>query len=98
MVQNSKYVIRILGCNKIPYHVPCHEIKRALYDVSPDTKKNEKEFAVGQKVKIIQGAFETFGGFIDSVNKKKKRLKVLIAIFGREAPINLHYDQVTKIS
>lgn len=53
-------------------------------------------YIVGEKVKIIDGAFTTFIGQIFDVNKEKKRIKMSVKIFGRETPIELKFEQVSK--
>lgn len=53
-------------------------------------------YIVGETVKIVDGAFNTFIGDITAVNEDKKRIKMNVKVFGRETPIELKYNQISK--
>jgi transcriptional antiterminator NusG len=55
-------------------------------------------FIIGETIKIIDGAFNDFNGVIEEVNDEKKKLKVIVKIFGRSTPVELNYMQVEKLS
>jgi transcriptional antiterminator NusG len=55
-------------------------------------------FIIGETIKIIDGAFNDFNGVIEEVNVEKKKLKVIVKIFGRSTPVELSYMQVEKLN
>lgn len=58
----------------------------------------EIEFSVGDKVKVIDGPFTGFPGEINSINEEKRKLRLMISIFGRQTPVELEFYQVELIS
>jgi len=56
----------------------------------------EDMYLVGEAVKVIDGPFNEFDGVIEEINEEKKRLKVMVKIFGRKTPLELSYMQVEK--
>lgn len=98
IVKNTQYVGKLLGGSNIPLAIPKHEVERVLKQVEEGkiVKEMKKSFEIGEKVKIINGVFETFNGFVEEVEDDKQRLKVLVPIFGRDTPVELHFDQIEK--
>ncbi|MFT5336023.1 MAG: transcriptional antiterminator NusG [Luteibaculaceae bacterium] len=99
-VQN---VIGFLGAEKGGDPVPLRqsEVNRILGKVD-ELSEMEEEFAipyvVGEDIKVIDGPFNNFSGVIEEINEEKKKLKVMVKIFGRKTPLELGYMQVEKIS
>ena len=54
-------------------------------------------FSVGETVKVIDGPFNGFDGTIEKINEEKRKLEVMVKIFGRKTPLELSYMQVDKI-
>lgn len=60
--------------------------------------RNSQIFRLGDTVRIVSGPFTAFTGKIEGINQNKARLKVRVAIFGRNAPIKLHFTDVETVS
>jgi transcription termination/antitermination protein NusG len=70
--------------------------------VTTDAKKSKPEikvldFEVGDSVTVIDGAFASLPASISEINADQQKLKVLVSIFGRETPVELNFNQVSKI-
>ncbi len=75
------------------------EINRILGQVDEANESGEsmvEPFIVGEMVKVNDGPFSGFNGVIEEVNEEKKKLKVMVKIFGRKTPLELNYVQVEK--
>lgn len=101
MIKNMTNVIGFLsdkkGGNPIPLRQ--NEVNRMLGKVD-EMADSEAElnipFVVGEAVKVIDGPFNSFSGVIEEINEDKKKLKVMVKIFGRKTPLELSYMQVEK--
>jgi len=77
------------------------EINRMLGKVDELSVQNDNvaiPFIVGETVKVIDGPFNGFDGTIEKINEEKRKLEVMVKIFGRKTPLELSYMQVEKIS
>lgn len=75
------------------------EINRILGKVDELAEKDEEmsiPYIVGETVKVIDGPFNSFSGVIEEINEEKKKLKVMVKIFGRKTPLELNFMQVEK--
>ena len=54
-------------------------------------------FEVGESIKVSDGPFSGFDAVIEEVNNEKKKLKVMVKIFGRKTPVELGFTQIEKI-
>lgn len=75
------------------------EVNRILGKVDELAESEEElniPYIVGEPVKVIDGPFNNFSGIIEEVNEEKKKLKVMVKIFGRKTPVELSYMQVEK--
>ncbi len=102
IIRNINNVIEFLGEQKGGMPVPLRqsEINRILGKVDELSEREEEEISspyfVGEQVKVVDGPFNNFNGVIDEVNNEKKKLKVMVKIFGRKTLLELSFYQVTK--
>jgi transcriptional antiterminator NusG len=54
-------------------------------------------FVLGETIKVIDGPFNGFTGTVENINEEKRKLEVMVKIFGRKTPLELSYMQVEKI-
>ena len=95
-------VIGFLGTEKGKNPVPLRkaEVNKLLGKVDELAERDEEihiPYIVGESVKIIDGPFNSFIGVIEEVNEERKKLKVMVKIFGRKTPVELNYLQVEKV-
>lgn len=75
------------------------EIKRMLGAAQDESESDElgpNDFIVGEKVKVTDGPFNGFTGEIEEVNREKRKLKVMVKVFGRKTPLELDNAQVER--
>lgn len=75
------------------------EVNRILGKVDELTENEEEitvPYVVGETIKVTDGPFNGFNGVIEEVNEEKKKLKVMVKIFGRKTPLELGFMQVEK--
>jgi transcriptional antiterminator NusG len=100
VIKNINSVIGFLG-DKSGNAVPMRqaEVNRILGKVDEMAEQSEAiniTHYVGEQVKVTDGPFNGFTGVIEEVNDEKKKLKVMVKIFGRRTPLELNYMQVEK--
>ncbi len=100
VIKNINSVIGFLG-DKAGNAIPMRqsEVSRILGKVDEMTAQGETmgvAYFVGEGVKVMDGPFNGFSGVIEEINEEKKKLKVMVKIFGRRTPLELNYMQVEK--
>ncbi len=99
-LRNTPNVIGFLEeKNHIPIPVRQAEVNRILGTMDDLQETGEEmltPYFVGENVKVIFGPFTGFSGLIEEVNTEKKKLKVMVMIFGRKTPLELAFTQVEK--
>ncbi len=101
ILRNIPNVIGFLGDVKGGDPVPMRqsEINRILGKVDELAETGEEmnnPFLMGETVKVIDGPFNGFNGTIELINEEKKKLQVMVKIFGRKTPLELSFMQVEK--
>ena len=92
-------VLGFLGGLDNPTPVRQADINRILGTAEDITIKSEDvaiPFTVDEAVKVTDGPFNGFSGIVEEVNAEKRKLKVMVKIFGRKTPLELSYNQVEK--
>jgi transcription termination/antitermination protein NusG len=72
------------------------EVRRLIgkMEQKEETQLLDVPFHVGEAVKVTEGPFNNFNGFVQEVNAEKLKVKVMVSIFGRKTPIELDFSQV----
>ena len=91
-------VLGFLGGLDNPSPVKQSEINRMLGNAEETEIENEVSipYEVNETVKVTEGPFSGFSGVIEEVNVEKRKLKVMVKIFGRKTPLELGFMQVVK--
>ena len=99
-LRNTPNVLGFLGeKNNVPTPIRAAEMNRILGTMDEIQETGEElltPYYVGENVKVIFGPFSGFSGVIEEVNDEKKKLKVMVMIFGRKTPLELSFTQVEK--
>jgi transcriptional antiterminator NusG len=66
-------------------------------EVTQEEEIIESPYTLGENVKVVDGPFKGFIGIIEDINDEKKKLQVMVKIFGRKTPLELGYIQVEKV-
>ncbi|MBL7691242.1 MAG: transcription termination/antitermination factor NusG [Flavipsychrobacter sp.] len=99
-VKNVTGVIHFLG-KENPTALRKSEVNKMfgkMDEVSEQGVTYAEPYIVGETVKIVDGPFNDFNGTVEEINQEKKKLKVVVKIFGRATPVELNYMQVEKIA
>ena len=102
-LRNTTNVIDFLrgrGKNAMPEALRHSEVQRMLGmadEMAEVTDDGINDYLVGESVKVISGPFGGFTGEIEEVDREKKKLKVMVKIFGRKTPLELENSQVERV-
>ena len=102
IIRSFPNILGFLGETKGGDPVPLrgNEVSRMLGKVdelSMDAENIVIPFTIGESIKVIDGPFNGFNGNVEKVNEDKRKLEVMVKIFGRKTPLELSYMQVEKI-
>ena len=91
LVRNVRGVTGFVGCgNKA---IPLTEDEITAFGV--EKEEVVVNFSVGNSVKVTDGPLEGFFGVIDDIDVEKRRVRVIVSMFGRETPVDLDFDQIS---
>jgi len=102
ILKNITGVLGFLGATKggIPVPMRKSEINRILGKVDEMALTDEQiniPFVLGETVKVIDGPFNSFNAEIEGIDEQKKKLQLMVKIFGRKTPLELNFMQVEKL-
>ncbi|PRX99958.1 transcription termination/antitermination protein NusG [Allonocardiopsis opalescens] len=103
-VRNTPGVTGFVGLSNRPSPLSLQEVADLLAPEPEEETVKKKEtvhktvdFEVGESVTVMDGPFATLPATVNEINADTQKLKVLVSIFGRETPVELSFDQVSKI-
>ena len=103
IIKSVTNVIGFLGETKGGEPIPMRqaEVNRMLGKVDELSLQDETDIIIpfihGENVKVIDGPFNGFDATIEKINEEKRKLEVMVRIFGRKTPLELSYMQVEKL-
>jgi transcription termination/antitermination protein NusG len=103
VVRNTPGVTGFVGLSSRPSPLSLREVGSLLAPepeeaaAKAEVTRAAVEFAVGESVTVMDGPFATLPATVNEINADTQKLKVLVSIFGRETPVELSFDQVSKI-
>lgn len=101
LVRQTPGVTQIVGAGDKPMPLSRGEVERLLHPgeaaEAREKVRTTVDYEVGETVKVISGPLADFEGAISDINVDQSRLKVMVSIFGRETPVELSFNQVSKL-
>jgi transcriptional antiterminator NusG len=98
LIKNTPKVTGFLGDSK-PVPITDKEADRIMHQVQEGVERPKPSvtFEFGEQVRVSDGPFASFNGFVQEVDEERSRLKVEVSIFGRAVPVDLEFGQVEKV-
>ncbi|MDP4840259.1 MAG: transcription termination/antitermination protein NusG [Alphaproteobacteria bacterium] len=99
LVSSNSKVTGFLGGRGKPTPITNAEAERLMGQLKDqkDSTKHAVIFEIAEEIRVVDGPFASFNGFVEEIDEEKERLKVSVLIFGRATPVELEFSQVEKI-
>ncbi|EEG77816.1 transcription termination/antitermination protein NusG [Dethiobacter alkaliphilus] len=97
VVRNTPGVTGFVGPGSKPIPLSDAEISQILKQMGMGDSKPKIDFSVGENVRVTDGPFANFVGSVEEVLEDRRKIKVLVSMFGRETPVELEFYQVEKL-
>lgn len=97
VVRSTPGVTGFVGSGARPTPLSREEVEKLLEKPAAEKPRPKTEFEEGMSVRVASGPFADMTGTIAEINLDQSKLKVMVSIFGRETPVELNFDQVTKL-
>ncbi len=94
LVLNTPGVTNFVGRKDEPVPLQDEEAERIIGKTEGKKDRSQVPFHVGDPIKVVDGPFTDFTGFVEGVNEEKHKVKVMVSIFGRATPVELDFLQV----
>lgn len=93
VVRNTRGVTGFVGPGSKPVPLSDAEVKAlGIKDVLPPI-----DLKINDSVKVVSGPLENFIGIVQEIDHERRKVKVLVSMFGRETPVELNFDQIEKV-
>ena len=96
VVRNTPGVTGFVGMGNEPTPLRPEEVKKIMDRMSQETPTVKVDYAVGEKVRIVDGPFNDFIGTVAAIDPDKTKVRVMVNFFGRDTPVELDFLEVEK--